>query len=242
MTPFVAAVFASFAFSVLGAAPIITRTIRAVRHRPGPTARPQPVSWAVWAGIMVIGGIDAAKGGQVPAAVYGLACGGECMAIAALALLVPAADRDAPVMVRLSRRHPEREIRLDWICGAGGVAGLVLLIAVQALRPSTAVLVATDALAYVPTMAAGWRSPHDEVPRSYASFAIGAGIALAIAHLWVFIAVAYPLYLLVADTAMAVITLASPHRRTAGQSASHLPAGPAPAAEHEEVAPKGAVP
>lgn len=241
MTPFLAAVYASFAFSVLGAAPIIIRTIRAIRDRPGPKARPQPVSWAVWAGIMVIGGIDAARGGQVPAAVYGLACGGECMAIAALALLVPAADRDAPVMVRLSRRDPEREIRLDWICGAGGVAGLVLLIAVQALGPSTAVLVATDALAYVPTMAAGWRSPHDEVPQSYASFAIGAAIALAIAHLWVFIAVAYPLYLLVADTAMTVITLASPHRRTAEQSASHLPADPA-AAVHGEVVPKGAAP
>jgi len=91
-------------------------------------------------------------------------------------------------------------------------------------------------------MAAGWRSPHDEVPQSYACFAIGAGIALAIAHLWVFIAVAYPLYLLVADTAMAVITLASPNRRTAEQSASHLPAGPAAAAEQVEVAPKGAVP
>ncbi len=192
----------SVILSLAGTVPILVQVLRG-------KARPQPVSWGLWAGLMVIGGLAALDGGHLPAAAYGLACGAECALVAVLALRIPAAEREAPVLVPLWRG---RAIRLDLICLAGGLAGLAQLAVVRAPGAAVAATVATDLIAYVPTWANAWKAPDDEVATGYALYAAGAAVALAAVvqsgEMLVFAAVAYPLYLAVADGAAAVLIVA----------------------------------
>jgi hypothetical protein len=192
-----ALVIASAVLSAAGSVPVIRNTLRG-------KDKPVPVSWLLWAGILAIGGVAALDAGQVPAAVYLIACAAECALVGVLALRIPAADRDPPVTVRLPRAG---HIRLDLICLAGGVVGLVLLAAVRAPGAAVAVSVATDLLAYIPTMVHAWHEPGQETWSTYALYASGALLALVVADHRVFAAVAYPAYLLVADTAVSYIIL-----------------------------------
>ena len=160
-------------------------------------AEPQIVSWLVWTALLVIGACSSLAGGQVPAAVYVLACAAMCAAVVLLVI----------------RRGTWKPGPLGWACLAGAVAGLVLLIFTRAPSLTIAVTVAVDFTAYVPTMAHAWRAPGEEPWAAYALFAAGAALALAAADRHVFTAVAYPLYLLIADTAVAVMIAG---RRAAG--------------------------
>ena len=181
MTPLIVA---SGIVSAAGAVPCILGTVR------GET-RPQTVSWGIWAVLMAIGGAAALASRQVPAAVYGLFCSGECVLVAVLAL-----------------RYGGRAFsRLDAVCLGGAVTGLAMLAVVRAPGPAVAVSVATDAVAYVPTVSHAWREPREETWSAYALYAAGAGLALAAADLQVFTAVAYPAYLATADAGVACLIL-----------------------------------
>jgi hypothetical protein len=188
-------IVASGAFTVAAAVPYTVATARG--H-----ARPQAVSWGVWAALMAIGAVAALSNGQVPAAVYGLCCAAECALIAVLALRGPRSGRDPPATVKLPRG---RTARLDFICLGGAVAGLVLLAVARAPGPAVTASVLTDLVACIPTIAHAWRDPDEENWPAYALYAAGAGLALAAADLHVFTAVAYPLYLLAADTGIAAL-------------------------------------
>jgi hypothetical protein len=111
--------------------------------------------------------------------------------------------------------------RLDFLCLAGAVAGLVLLATVRAPAAAVAVSVAADLIAYIPTMVHAWREPHEETWSAYALYAAAAWLALAVADFGVFTAVAYPAYLAVADTGMTGIIRA--RRGTAPESGSPGP-------------------
>jgi len=190
-------IVASGIVSAAGAVPCIVGTVR------GGT-RPQAVSWGIWAVLMAIGGAAALASRQVPAAVYGLFCAGECMLVAVLAL-----------------RYGGRAFsRLDAVCLGGAVTALAMLAVVRAPGPAIAVSVATEAIAYVPAVSHAWREPREETWSAYALYATGAGLALAAADLHVFAAVAYPAYLAAADAAVACMILArrgSPRPRRRGQ-------------------------
>lgn len=207
-------VVASGALTVAAAVPYTVATARG-------NARPQAVSWGVWAALLAIGSVAALSSGQVPAAVYGLCCAVECGLVAVLALRSPRSERDRPVLVKLPRG---RTARLDGICLGGAGAGLALLAAARAPGPSVTASVLTDLVAYIPTIAHAWRDPDEENWPAYALYAAGAGLALAAADLHVFTAVAYPLYLLAADTGVAALI---PARRAylAGRARSGGAAG-----------------
>ncbi|HEX2744101.1 MAG TPA: hypothetical protein VHN16_06810 [Streptosporangiaceae bacterium] len=182
----------------IGSVPYLIETLRG-------TAKPQVVSWAVWAALLAIGSAAALSSGQVPAAVYGALCAGVDALVAVLAL------RGADLAFR----------RLDFLCLAGAVAGLALLATVRAPAAAVAVSVAADLIAYIPTMVHAWRKPREETWSAYALYAAAAWLALAVADFGVFTAVAYPAYLAVADTGMTGIILA--RRGTAPESASPGP-------------------
>jgi len=182
----------------IGSVPYLIETLRG-------TAKPQVVSWAVWAALLAIGSAAALSSGQVPAAVYGALCACVDALVAVLAL------RGADLAFR----------RLDFLCLAGAVAGLVLLATVRTPAAAVAVSVAADLIAYIPTMVHAWRKPHEETWSAYALYAAAAWLALAVADFGVFAAVAYPAYLAVADTGVTGIILA--RRGTVPESASPGP-------------------
>lgn len=159
-------------------------------------AEPQMVSWLAWTALLVIGACSSLADGQVPAAVYVLACAAMC----------------AAVVVLVIRRGTWRPGPFGWACLAGATAGLVLLVFARAPSLAVAVTVAVDLIAYLPTIRHAWQEPGEEPWAAYALFAAGAALALAVADLHVFAAVAYPLYLLIADTGVAVVIVARRQR------------------------------
>jgi hypothetical protein len=174
------------------------------------TARPRPVSWAIWAALLAIGSAAELAGHQVTAAVYGLGCCLVCLVIAALALRIPASQREDRVTLRLPG---DRQVTLDRLCFAGAAAGLFLLIGVGQPLLSLAVTIAADFTAYIPTYINGWRYPRSEPWIPYALYALGALLALLAAHAPSATALAYPGYLAASDTAMTFMLLARLRRR-----------------------------
>lgn len=177
-------------------------------------ARPVAASWLEWAALMATGAFASWQAGQVPAAIYGAFCAAGCAVVVPITLArIPAADRDPPTRIG--------QARLDVLLLPGALAGLMLLVTslttvghawIRTPGPAVAVSVATDALAYLPTIAHAWEHPGAEPWNVYGMFGTGAALSLAAAALQGqmldLAAVAYPLYLTVADTGVAVMITA----------------------------------
>jgi hypothetical protein len=198
------------AAAVLGGAAVVLAVagnVPAIRATWRGTFNPQVLSWAGWAGIMLLGG-GGTWAASPASAGYVLACAGGCLAVAVLALRTPASKREPPVRVPIGRRR----VRLDLVCLPGAVAGLVLLAVVRAPGWAVGVSVATDAVLYVPTFADGWRAPDGQPLLAYRLFAAGGAAATAAVLVkspaGLFAALAYPVYLLAADGAMSLLVAA----------------------------------
>ena len=148
--------------------------------------------------------------GQGPSIVYTGVDAAGCAAVAVLALRVPVALRDAPVMVPLPWGG---RARLDLLCLPAAAAGLVLLAAARdpGIGMAVTVSVATDAVLYVPTIAHAWQHPEHESWAAYGLFGLGAWLALAAAatggDAGSTAAVEYPWYLAVANTGVTAMIL-----------------------------------
>lgn len=177
-------VAASAVLTFAAAVPYMIQTLRG-------TTKPQVVSWGIWTAITAIGGVAALASHQIPAAVLGLACAAECAVIAVLGL----------------REQVYSFSRLDACCLAGAVAGLVLLLVARAAAAIAATITA-DFIAFVPTIIHSWRMPSEETCSSYVLYAAGGALILLCADFRVFAAVAYPLYLVAADSTLACMILA----------------------------------
>lgn len=187
--------------SALTAAAALPYIIDIVRGR----ARPRIASWSIWAVVQAIGAASGFSAWQLPSACYTLLCAAGCAAV-----------------VFLGWRHGSREFgRLDAVCVTLAAEGVALL-AVAAWMPrlipmswAVAVSVATDLLAYLPTFRHAWLRPDEEPWIPYAMFGIAAGLVLVVADFRVMAGVIYPTYLFVADAAMVIMILASPHYQDA---------------------------
>lgn len=190
--------------SVLGCWPETRDTWRGLRNPGDPrAAKPVVMSWVIWTAILAIGGAAALSTGQLAAAVFTLAQSAQCGVVAVLAMCVPVEQREDPYRVPVGRRR----VRLDVLCLPGAVAGLVSLAVLRAPGPAVAVCVATDVLAYVPTVAHSWGFPFSEAWSSYAWYAVSAAAALAAAAHFTVTAVAYPAYLVLAETVTTAVIL-----------------------------------
>lgn len=141
-----------------------------------------------------------------------------------LALHTRAAEREAQAQVPLPCG---RSMPLDVICLSGGVIGLVLLAVVRPPGPAIAVTVATDLIAYIPTVVHAWRRPREEIAGTFVLYSAGAALTLTAAaqtgDLRVFAAVAYPANLLAADMAGVCVIFARRWTSTADRGLT-LPA------------------
>jgi|GEM_PF-351836 len=182
-------------------------------------ARPRLASWFIWASLTGIGSAAAFAQHQIPAAIYGLLCSIECLAI-----------------VVLGFRHGERKLeRLELICLIGAFAGLVVLVLLRSSNLAIIITIATDFVGGVPTIKHAWIRPAEETTLTYILNALGSGVTLMIANFHVFSAVGYPLYLFLFDATIAGAILTSPHRlksqseqNVSGGEPTTIPALPRP--------------
>ena len=175
------------------------------------TTKPRLVSWFVWFIIPLIGAAAALAAHQIPAAIYtflaALGCG---------------------LVVVIGFRYGDRSFeRLDIVCLCGAAIGLALWLLLKS--PSLAVVasILTDLIGGIPTLKHAWRHPGEENWPSYALYGAGAAITLLVADHHLFSAIAYPLYLGLFDTSVAVVLIVGQRRRrSAPPGAQPAVAGP----------------
>lgn len=190
-------VYASVALSAVALAWVL----RDVRRPDGDPRqmKPQLVSWGIWAVLQAEGSVAALRAGQVPAAVYGLACAAGCAVVAALGW---------------------RDRSWGWLSrGSAVVAGgcLALMIVVSDPALVIALTVAADLAGFAPTVRHAWTRPGEESWQGYGFYGLGAWAGLAVAALTM-TGMTYLAYLAVADTVVPVMILA--RRRAAGSLAA----------------------
>jgi hypothetical protein len=184
------AVLVGAALSVGGNLPYIA----AVR-RGDPDARPRLASWVIWSAALCVGTAAAGLSRAWTSLAYTAACAAGCLAVLACGW-----------------RYGTREFgRLDAICFATGLAGVVSL-TVAAVFPqmlpvwaATTAAAVTDVIAFLPTYRNGWRGGEPWKP--YAMYGIGAALALAVADFTKPAGVIYTAYLAASDGAMTAIVL-----------------------------------
>ena len=86
--------------------------------------------------------------------------------------------------------------RIDYVCGALSIAGLIAWIVTQHGTVAIVAALAADALAATPTVRKSWLHPETETAAAYAAAAVNAGITLLTVTEWTTADVAFPLYIL----------------------------------------------
>ncbi len=110
----------------------------------------------------------------------------------------------SPLIIFISTffaKQPKWEItRFDLICGILSLIGLALWLVSKDSNIGIAFAIAADGLAFLPTLIKGFRYPETESPYAFILGFFAALIALAIITRYDFAHVAFPLYILIADT------------------------------------------
>ncbi len=159
--------------------------------------KPRIVSWFTWA------------------LLTGIACAASFAdRQIASGILMLCATFEVLMVVILGLKHGDRKFeRLDIMCQVAALVGLLLWWVFDS--PTVAVLaaVAIDAIGAIPTFKHSWQRPHEETWITYALSGLGAVCTLLVVTSWQVTAIAYPLYIVVVNIALAVLILLSPHRK-----------------------------
>jgi len=162
------------------------------------------VSWFTWTLLTGIACAASFSDGQVAA--------GVLMACATVEVL-------SIVILGFIKRGDHSFERLDIICQAGALVGLVLWLVFNS--PAVAVLAAVtiDLVGAIPTFKHSWVKPHEETSITFALSSVGGLLTLLVTESWAVTAVAYPLYIFVVNAVLSAVILLSPHRRASTEPA-----------------------
>ncbi|MGB4762721.1 MAG: hypothetical protein WBP12_05205 [Candidatus Saccharimonas sp.] len=155
--------------------------------------RPRLVSWGIWTVLAVIMTIAALSEGQMQSA-----------------LLTGVTAASCGVIVVLGWRQGNRTVtRIDWICLAGAVAGIVAFLVIRDVMVALVISVAVDAVAFIPTLAHAWNDPEEESLTAFAMAASGEVFVIVAAVLEgaTFAGLLYPVYAVLFNGATAVVIL-----------------------------------
>ncbi|BBG04885.1 MULTISPECIES: hypothetical protein [Pseudonocardia] len=158
------------------------------------TARPNLVTWTLWAGVPLIAFFAQISAGVGLPAVLTLGAG-----VGPLLVVVAA----------LSTRHGLARIGVfDVVCGTVAVVALVVWLGFDEAPLAVLLAVAADAAAALPTIRKGWRDPGSENLLFYVLVGLGATLTLFTVTSWEPSAWAFAAYMLVLCVVMiAVVTL-----------------------------------
>ena len=95
--------------------------------------------------------------------------------------------------------------RIDYVCGALSVAGLLAWIVTQHGTVALVAAVGADALAATPTVRKSWLEPETETAAAYAAAAVNAGITLLTVTEFTTADVAFPIYILCGASLMTAL-------------------------------------
>lgn len=167
-------------------------------------ARPNLVTWLLWAGAPLIGFFAQLDSGVGLPAAMTLAAG-----LGPLIVIVTAA---------IARRHDMRLGTLDLTCAAIAIAALGVWIGLEEAPLAVLFAVAADAVAALPTIVKAWQRPDSENALFYVLVAIGATITLMTIRSWEPQAWAFAAYQL---TVCALLSATIAIRRRGNQELMH---------------------
>jgi hypothetical protein len=145
-------------------------------------AKPNRVSWLMWAVAPIIAAVAMILNGAVLPAVPVFMSG------------------LSPLLIFLATFFIKESCwklsRVDYACGVLSFLALILWWATK--NPNAAIVFAmfSDALAAVPTLKKTWTNPKTESPWPYIIGVFGAFVSLAVVSMWTFSQYAFPIYLL----------------------------------------------
>ena len=179
-------VYVAIALSVLGTASYVLDTLRG-------TTSPHRVTWGLWA----VEGV--------------LAFVVEIQQHVGLASLMTLALGLMPLVVFfasfLNRHAVWRVDKLDVVCGALSVVGLVFWALVHEPTVALVSFVAADFVAALPTYRKSWRAPESETPRAFVLGAVNTGITLLTLKSLTTAGVLFPGVIMLTDTVLSVLIL-----------------------------------
>lgn len=168
-------VFAGAALGMVGSTRYAIATLRG-------TARPNLVTWTLWAAAPLIGFLAQLDAGVGLPAVQTLAAGAGPLLVVVAALL--------------TRYERTRLGAFDLACALISALALVVWLGFDAAPLAVLLAVAADAAAALPTVRKAWREPHTENLLFYVLIGLGSTITLLTLRSWAPHDAAFPVYIL----------------------------------------------
>jgi len=159
-----------------------------------------PVTWTAWAALGVVALISIAKLGDPVATVQAAVLGASAALMAAAAGWARLRGNQSAANGVSWQRY------VDWACGVGA---LIAFVALLRAGPEAAIwlTIATDLIAFIPTITMAYRDPHDQPWLMFAAVAVSTGLTIiAAAPPDQFVDVVYLVYV-VAQMSVLVMTI-----------------------------------
>ncbi len=153
--------------------------------------KPNVVSWFTWTLIAAIGTGAAWSEGAITSAILS---GADTVGILIITLLA----------LRFGLRH---YTLFDVACQVVALIGLGLWFITSEAWVALAIAVAVDVVALLPTLRHSWRKPHEETWSTFALSAFAAALVVVTVPELSFVALAYPVYLVLGNAAPTAVIL-----------------------------------
>jgi hypothetical protein len=182
--------------SVITIAAIIPYLVQVVRRK----TKPRIVSWFTWSLLTGIASAASFTDGQI-----------------ATGLLMLAATIEVLSVVVFGFKYGDRTFdRTDIICQIAAFVGLALWLAFNSPAVAVVATVTIDLIAAIPTLKHSWLKPHEETWITFVLSALGGAPTLLVIAEWSITSATYPVYIVIVNSLMAAVILASPHRSKRG--------------------------
>jgi len=181
--------------SLIAASGTVPYIIATVRHQ----TKPRIVTWLTWALLTGLASAAAFSDHQIGGGIFALLGALSCASVVAVGL-----------------RYGDRSFaKLDIICMAGVVLGLMLWMLLSDPAIGVWAAVAIDFVGLVPTIKHAWKAPQEETPVTYALVGVGGALTVAAvltSQAVTVTSVGYPLYAGISLGLLAIMIVA--RRRT----------------------------
>lgn len=178
--------------SIVTIGAVIPYLVQIVRGK----TKPRIVSWFTWSLLTGIACAASFADGQV-----------------ATGFLMLAATIEVFSVVVLGLKHGDRKFdRTDIVCQIAALAGMALWFIFNSPAVAVAAMVAIDLIGCIPTLKHSWFKPYEETWITFALSSLGGILTLLVIGEWSITSAAYPLYIALANNAVALTILLSPHR------------------------------
>lgn len=162
--------------------------------------KPNVVSWSTWTLLTAIATFAALSEGALTTAILSASSALATLSVAVLGF----------------KRGLKHYTFFDGACQIAALIGVILWQITKQPELAVAIVVTTDLIAALPTFRHAWREPSAETWQAFAAGELGSVLVLATVQQISFVALAYPIWLTVANTITLVIIMYRKPKKLSG--------------------------